>query len=89
MSRHANDGINLAPEPPPPSMVIAGNLAYVVVLSNTRTCASNPSLIIASAAPDTPSTRISGAEVYPLPGLRILKASIIHLTSLSDARFFL
>ena len=60
-----------------------------MVLSNTRTCTSNPSLTIASAVLDCPLTRIVGGVEYPLPGLRILNASIIHLTSLSDARFFL
>ena len=43
----------------------------------------------ASAIPNSPLTYISGTLVYPIPGLRIVNESIIHLTPLSDAIFFL
>ena len=56
---------------------------------NIRAPITNPVLgsIIASAIPSSPFTYMSGTLVYPMPGLRIVKESIIHLTSLSDSRF--
>ena len=87
--RHANDGSNLAPYPPPPTSSIRGNLSNVSVLFNTRAPITNPSCTIASATPNSPLTYMSGAVSYPRPGLRIVKASIIHLTFLSPGRFFL
>ena len=45
--------------------------------------------IVASAITNSPFTYKSGGEVYPLPVFNIVNESMIHLTSLSFARFFL
>ena len=87
VSRHASDGNNLAPKPPPPTILIVGNASKVISLFNTRAPITKPvsGSIVASAIPNSPFTYKSGGEVYPLPVFNIVNESMIHLTSLSFA----
>ena len=79
VSRHASDGNNLAPKPPPPTILIVGNASKVISLFNTRAPITKPvsGSIVASAIPNSPFTYKSGelySEVIP-SGTEIL---VVH-----------